>query len=91
MKGDYAMYTVRVRIDEYRNEFDTSTDFATLYREARKLARLGRHFGRRTSVVISDWRTGKTVVRLYSIKSRSTDGWVAAQSAVGKYHAHIKF
>lgn len=85
------MYNVRVRIGDYRSEFDASKDFATLYREARKLVKGGKYYGVRVSFVISDWRTGEPIVRLYSLNSRVSDGWVAAQSSLGKYHTHIQF
>ena len=91
MKGDYVMYSVRVRIGDVKSEHDTSVDFASLYRAARSLVKYGKHYGARSSVVISDYHTGKTIVRLYSLNSYSRGEWVAAQSAVGKYHKHIDF
>lgn len=85
------MYSVRVRIGDYRTEYETHEEFATLYRAARTLVKFGKRRGVRTSFVISDWLTGKTIVRLYSLNSHSKGEWVAAQSSVGKYHTHIQF
>ena len=85
------MYSVRVRIRDYRTAYEAHEDFATLYRAARTLVKFGKRHGIRTSLVISDWRTGNTIVRLYSFKRDLTGEWVAAQSSVGKYHTHIQF
>lgn len=86
------MYSVRVRIGDYHTTYETHEEFATLYRAARTLVKFGKRRCVRTSFVISDWRTGETIVRLYSLNSRASDGWVAAQSGVvGKYHTHIQF
>lgn len=85
------MYIVRLRIGDYHNMCETSADFASLYRAGRSLVRFGKRWQIKTSVIIVDVLTNKTIVRFYSQKSGVTREWLAAQSSVGKYNKHIYF